>query len=94
MKCKKVKKLLSYQIDGKINSKDLESIKKHLSICPHCNKERERLLAYKDLIKKNFSNITPPLLSPHFDQIFQQRLDEQKTPLQTVKVSSIIQPLQ
>lgn len=77
MKCKKAKKLISYQIDEKIKNNELTELKKHLLLCPHCNGEYKELLDYKSLFKKTFSDITPPALSSRFDRVFYQRLKEQ-----------------
>ncbi len=79
MKCKKAKELFSYRIDGKIKDNELTELKKHLLLCPHCNKEYKDFIAYNNLFKKTFSDITPPALSSRFDRVFYQRLEEQTT---------------
>jgi hypothetical protein len=77
MKCKKAKKLISYQIDGQIKANDLSELKNHLLLCPHCNKEYKELFDYKNLFKETFDDVTPPALSSRFDRVFYRRLEEQ-----------------
>ncbi len=92
MKCKKAKELISYQIDGKIKNNELTELKKHLLLCPHCNKEYKEFVAYNNLFKNNFNNITPPALSSRFDCIFYQRLEEQTTLPKTNILEKFILP--
>jgi hypothetical protein len=51
MKCKKVQKLLSDYLDGKVKEREKELIEAHLSGCPDCRKELESYKKTEELIK-------------------------------------------
>ncbi len=74
MKCYKIKKILSYEIDGRLDPDQENIVQEHIKTCSVCASEREELFKYRKIMDKSFAMTNIPRLSDNFDNVFRDKL--------------------
>lgn len=59
MKCNQAKENLSAWVDGELKGQTLKDLEFHVSSCGVCQKEKDSLLVFKQLLQGEFSSVKP-----------------------------------